>query len=195
MSLQSTSDPLANAAALRLADTYFFEEDYITAERSYKRYIDQANDDPHFYGMDYAYFRLAQAQWLQKGETFFLVPPDDRKDQTQVKKAFETARKFRRLFPDSPYWLEVAKLYERISRIRMSYNLEVARFYLSRKKPEAAVMRLQYLLGEVPLSRDDPEVLRLYVRALRLTGNIRLVAQICERYVAILKETKWCELQ
>ena len=180
-------------AILRLADVHFFKEDYGFAERSYRRFIDTVGDNPQNPWLDYAYFRMIQCQWNQRGEDFFLVPPVDRRDQTQIIRAYKSAVKFFKLFPNSPYYIKVYKIYKEATKIYTSYNLEVARFYLSRDKVRAAIMQLRDLMEMMPQTMENYKVLNMYVEALGRLGNEREVLQICMRFKNILENNRLCK--
>ena len=171
---------------IRAGDVLFAQGNYAQAKSKYKRVIDSVQGQSDLPNVDYALFRLIQTHWMAKGETFFLVPPMDRRDQTEINAAYRLSRQFIANFPNSPYMPEVMALYKKIVDTKISFEMEVARYYLVRHKPMGAVLRMERLLKKVPAARFRKAVIRRYIRALKSAGKTKEVEQKCTEYKTIL---------
>ena len=178
---------------LREGDCLFFQGQYAQAQAKYKRVIDSVEGKTEFPNMDYAYFRLIQSHWLAKGETFFLVPPTDRRDQAEINAAYRMARQFIARYPNSPYMPEVMDIYHKVADTKISFEMEVARFYLARHKPLGAVFRLQRLLKSVPLANYRKNVIHRYILALKRAGKAKDARKNCIKYRTVLGKEPICK--
>jgi len=190
---RKTSGEYFLLTTLREGDVFLFQGQYSQAISKYKRFIDSVEDKASLPNMDYAYYRLIQAHWLSKGENFFLVPPMDRREQLEINAAYGLARKFITRFPNSPYMPEVMDIYRQVSDTRISFEMEVARFYLNRKKPMGAVFRLKRLLKDVPVAGYSKEVVHRYIHSLNKAGKIEDLKRNCIKYRAVLGNESLCK--
>ncbi len=166
-------------ARLRLADALMLEEKYEEAAEAYRSFTKTALGDPNLH---YAYFRLAEATVRSMPAEFFLLPPADRKDQKPVRAAIKALGDFLTRFPDSPFVLEARQMLDRMVRIAGSFEMEVARFYRTRNRPQAAVRRLARLVRDVPEAGRLEEVRAALVEALAEAGDTQALQAECERY-------------
>ena len=168
----------APLARLRLADALFYQEKFDEAVEGYRSFIETSAGDPNLH---YAYFRLAESRVKAIAGDFFLVPPSDRRDQKRVRSAVAALRDFTLRFPDSPYIVEALQMQDRMTSVVASFEMEVARFYMSRGKPEGAVGRLQRLIVDVPSTQRLEDTRIALVEALAATKDASL-ATVCAAY-------------
>ena len=166
-------------AKIRLADASMLEEKFEDAAEQYKEFIESNATDPNLH---YVYFRLAQALAMTMPKEFFLLPPADRRDQKQVRQALSALNDYLATFPNSPYIFEAKAMRDAMVKIVCSYELEVARFYITRKKADAARKRVERLFEEIPESQALEEASYLLARALVMADDREKLAMECERY-------------
>lgn len=167
-------------ARLRLADTLYYQDMYDEAAEAYRGFI---NISARNANLHYAYFRLADSKVKAISGDFFLVPPSDRRDQKKVRSALKAIDTFVALYPDSPFCSQVIALKNKMVATVSSFELEVAHFYMTRKKPVGAVSRLKRLMSEVPPVRDSEAVRALYVKALAAAGDNEQLSRECIDYL------------
>jgi len=168
-------------AKIRLADVSMLEGHFEEAYEQYKEFIRTNPTDPNLH---YVYFRLAEASARAMPKEFFLLPPPDRRDQTEVRQTLSALNEYLTNFPNSPYVIEAKAMRDGMVKIACSYELEVARFYLSRKKPEAARKRVERLFEEIPESRGLEEASYVLAKALAMSNNKERLEEECGRYLA-----------
>ena len=171
---------------LRSGDLLFAQAHYAQAQVRYKRVIDSVQGQTQLPNIDYALFRLAQSHWMAKGESFFLVPPVDRRDQSEVNAAYRLTSRFITEYPNSPYINDVISLHKKIVNTKISFEMEVARFYMVRHKPLGAISRLEWLLDKVPDSRHNKRVVRMYLKALKIAGKKDVMQRKCIEFQDVL---------
>ncbi len=169
----------APLARLRLADALFYQEKYDEAVEGYRGFIETSAGDPNLH---YAYFRLAESRVKAISGDFFLVPPSDRRDQKRVRAALASLRDFTLRFPDSPYIVEALQMQDRMTAVVASFEMEVARFYMSRGKPVGAAARLQRLIADVPTAQRLEDARIALMEALAETKDASLVT-VCAAYI------------
>jgi outer membrane protein assembly factor BamD len=178
-------------AKIRLADASMLEEKFEEAAEQYKDFIESNATDPNLH---YVYFRLAQALTMTMPKEFFLLPPPDRRDQKPVREALSAVNDFLQNFPNSPYCLEAKAMRDSLVKIVCSYELEVARFYLTRKKPIAARNRVERLFEEIPESKGLEEASYLLAKALAMAQDRDSLSKECERYRTIFEHGRFRSL-
>lgn len=166
-------------ARLRFADALFFQEKYEEAVEAYRAFIETSAGDPNVH---YAFYRLAESKVRSIASDFFLVPPSDRRDQKRVRSALQSLLDFVARYPDSPYLPEATVMLDRMTATVASFEMEVARFYLSREKPAGAVQRLRQLLKDVPRTARQEETRAALVEALAAGGRDEELATECDAY-------------
>lgn len=150
----------ATLAELRIADAYFAQEKYLEAIDAYKLFIKFHPTHPEVLN-GYASYRICQGYVEQIPSDWFLVPPSYEKDQAATRDAMRELAAFLRTYPKSPYQEKGRQLYGKCLRKLADHELYVARFYLDRDKPQAAILRLESLLQRYPDAGVDPEVMLL----------------------------------
>ncbi|MCF7800429.1 MAG: outer membrane protein assembly factor BamD [Candidatus Marinimicrobia bacterium] len=101
------NDPVgvyADDAQFQLAETHYFREEYLIAIDEYNRLINRMPNSPF----------VEQASW-RKAESYYLLSPDYRLDQTLTKRALKEMQNFIDLFPQSEH---VPRATEHIVEIR-----------------------------------------------------------------------------
>jgi len=93
----------------------------------------------------YAAFRIGEAFHKEIPSEWFLVPPAYEKDQGPVRDALRELSAFLAEYADSPYAVQARKLEEDCVRRLADHELYVADFYLKKKRPQAAIARLEGL--------------------------------------------------
>ncbi|MBI5536204.1 MAG: tetratricopeptide repeat protein [Deltaproteobacteria bacterium] len=144
-------------AELRLADVAFEQEKLAEAIGAYKGYVQGHRNDPD---LAYAQYRICRALFLQVSDSV-LLPPQEERDQANVREAYVELRRFLREHPQSKWTNEVAYMQEAVTGRIVRHELYVARFYLNVGNFEAAVARAQYALRNFDGSGLEPEAMVL----------------------------------
>lgn len=136
------NDPLGRRSLLRVADTYFQQNDPINLVEAQYKYRDFINRYPTSDQADYAMLQIAMVSHKQ------MERPD--RDQQKTREAAEKLNEMIRAHPRSPYRPEAEKrLQEAMDRLGQ-HELIVARFYMKRGSYAAAIQRLNYLIEAYP---------------------------------------------
>jgi outer membrane protein assembly factor BamD len=107
--------------------------------------------------VDYAAYRAALTHVKEMPSNFFLLPPSEEKDQTEVQSALRAMSDFLRQYPDSQYAKE-AKTQEAQARQRLAeHEMYVAAFYRKRERWRAVAQRLEGMLTRYPGTKYDEE--------------------------------------
>lgn len=144
----------AKDAELKLGDVDFEQEHYPEARERYDSFIKLHPTHPK---VDYAAYRSALTHFKDMPSDFFLLPPSEEKDQTEVESALKAMNNFLRQYPDSQYANE-AKAQAEVARQKLAeHELYVAAFYRKRERWPAVAQRLEGLLSKYPGTRYDEE--------------------------------------
>lgn len=177
----------AKAAELLIADTYFKRDMHAEAIAGYK--VFQRNHPKHEC-VPYAQYRLGEVYYDQVAEDWWFMPPAFEKDQDYTEKALFELRQFIRMERAEGYYFEpgfkpmpirtcLGEHYQQkramIYRARrfaeacmdrlVNRELYVAQYYLKRKQPTGAVLRLEGLFQKYPEYAANKELVRLLARA------------------------------
>ncbi len=144
-------------AELRLADIAFEQDKLAEAVGAYKGFVQAHRNDPD---VSYAQYRVCKALFLQVSEAL-LLPPQEERDQANVREAYIELRRFRKEHPQSKHTPEIAYMLETVTGRLVRHELYVARFYLNEDNFEAAVSRVQYALRNFDGSGLEPEAIVL----------------------------------
>jgi outer membrane protein assembly factor BamD len=166
-------------ARLRIADTFFFQDKFDEASEGYRAFMETSQGDPNLH---YAAFMYAKSRVKALPADFILTPPSDRRDQRKVRSALGALAEFTERFPDSPHVDEALVLLGRTTDVVTSFEMEVAHFYMTRKKPAGAANRLLALLQDVPTSNRSEKVRVALVEALAASRDTATLARECEVY-------------
>jgi outer membrane protein assembly factor BamD len=142
-------------AELRLADVSFERELWSEARDRYTVFVKL---HPSYFRVDYAAFRAAQTFFKDMPSSFFLLPPDSEREQTNVRGAFDSMMAFIKSYPQSIY-VEEAKKDAEVARQRLAaHEMYVANFYEKRGHLAGAVGRLETLVNKYP-GQDEASIL------------------------------------
>jgi outer membrane protein assembly factor BamD len=148
----------AGLAELALADTEFARNNYQEAIDSYRGF---ARLHPTHEKVEDGYiaFRIAECYVKEMPDDWVLLPPAYEKDQSFVRDALRELDSALQKFPNSPY-VKQAKEYRRdVLRRLIEHEVYVARFYLERGHPKAAILRIQTALKRYPDSGREGELM------------------------------------
>lgn len=150
----------ATLAELGLADAALGREAYIEAVDGYKAFM--RSHPSHERTLDgYCAYKVGEAYHKQIPSDFIILPPSYEKDQGPVFDAMRELATFLDEYGKSPYAEKGRKLYADAVRRLADHELYVARYYLGKNKPQAAIWRLEYVVNKYPGARREPEVLML----------------------------------
>jgi len=170
----------AGLAELALADTEFARGNFQEAIDSYKSF---ARLHPTHEKVEdgYVAFRIAECFVKEMPDDFFLLPPAYEKDQSSVRDALRELDSARSKYPDSPY-AKPAQAYRReVLRRLIEHEVYVARFYLERGHPKAAILRIETALRQYPDSGQEGELLLALGETHLEMGNPARAKQVFER--------------
>ena len=143
-------------AELRLGDVAFEQEQFPEAREKYEAFIKLHPTHPK---VDYAAYRAALTHVNEMPSDFFLLPPSEEKDQTEVLSALRAMSDFLRQYPQSEYVKE-AKTQEAEAKRRLAkHELYAAAFYRKREHWHAVAQRLEGLLTRYPGTQYEEEAL------------------------------------
>jgi outer membrane protein assembly factor BamD len=124
-------------AQLRIGDVYFLQESFPEAAAAYETFVELY---PRHEQTAYALFR--------SGESYFRdIPTSVARDLKSAESAVTTLTQYLNRFPSGEFVSQAREMklagYNKLA----SKELEIARFYLKRKKPAAAKIRLEKVLS------------------------------------------------
>lgn len=152
----------APLADLRIADAYFMQDKFATAIEQYRTFLKLYANHPR---VTYARWRVAFSFYKQMPEDWLFLPPGYERDLDRARDARRELKFFLRQNPNTKY-TKVARKYLLLSKRRLAdHELYVAKFYLQRKNPRAAALRLTYLLQNYQGLGLDAPALFLLARA------------------------------
>lgn len=130
----------AREAELRAADTLFEREQYLEARDAYESFVKLHPTHPK---VDYAAFRAALTHFKEIPSDFFLLPPSEEKDQTEIANALLAMNDFLRTYPKSEYGPKAKEVVQDTRKRLARHELYVAGFYQKREKWRGVVGRLE----------------------------------------------------
>jgi outer membrane protein assembly factor BamD len=143
-------------AELRLADTDFVQDRFIEAREKYQAFVKLHPTHPK---VDYAAYQAALTHVKELPSDFFLLPPGEEKDQTDVQAVYRSMNDFLRQHPKSEYAKD-AKVHAEDAKRRMAeHELYVAAFYKKRERWNAVAQRLEGMLARYPGTQYEAEAL------------------------------------
>ena len=129
-------------AELLIARAEFAQGNYTTAQDQFKQFYKLHPTHKHVQNGWCAYM-AAVAAYMNAPEGFFLMPPHYQRDQDQLQDALVELAYFFDHYPSSELHPLAVKLQDDIRRRLLEHELYVAKFYLDRDRPEAAIGRLE----------------------------------------------------
>ncbi len=172
----------AGLAELALADTEFARGNYQEAIDSYRSF---ARLHPTHEKVEdgYVAFRIAECFVKEMPDDWVLLPPSYEKDQSFVRDALRELDSALAKYSSSPY-LAQAKEYRRdVLRRLIEHEVYVARFYLERGHPKAAIMRIQSALKRYPDSGREGELMLALGETHLKMGHPASAKQVFQRVV------------
>jgi outer membrane protein assembly factor BamD len=143
-------------AELRLADTSFDQDRFPEAREKYQAFVKLHPTHPK---VDYAAYQAALTHVKEMPSDFFILPPSEEKDQTDVQSTLRAMSDFLRQYPKSEYAKD-AKVHADDAKRRMAeHELYVAAFYRKRERWRAVAQRLEGLLTRYPGTKYEEEAL------------------------------------
>ena len=135
----------ATLAELAIADANFGREKYMDAVDEYRTFT--KNHPTHEKVTDgYCDFRIGEAYYKEIPSEWFLVPPSYEKDMGPVRDAIRELAAFVVQYPESPHLEKAKRLEEDCVRRLAEHEVYVADFYMRRRRPVAAIGRLEGLV-------------------------------------------------
>lgn len=170
----------AGLAELALADTEFARGNYQEAVDSYKSF---ARLHPTHEKVEdgYVAFRVAECFVKEMPEDFFILPPAYEKDQSAVRDALRELDSARDKYPNSPYAKPATAYRREVLRRLIQHEVYVARFYLDRGHPKAAILRIEGALRRYPDSGQEGELMLALGETHLEMGNAARAKQVFER--------------
>ncbi|HEY7956346.1 MAG TPA: outer membrane protein assembly factor BamD [Polyangia bacterium] len=153
----------ATLSELGIADANLGREKFAEAIDGYKAFIKAHPSHEHVQD-GYAAYKIGEAYYKQIPTDWFLAPPSYEKDQGPVMDAMRELSAFADQYGDSVYAPKARKMIGDCVQRLTDHELYVARFYLDRDKPYAAIGRLEGVLRDYPGARREPETLLLLGR-------------------------------
>jgi outer membrane protein assembly factor BamD len=144
------NDPLGRRALLRIADTYYEQNDPINLVEAQYKYRDFINRYPGSDRADYALLQIAMVSFKQ------MERPD--RDQQKTREAVEKLNDMIRAFPRSPLRQQAEdRLKDANDRLAKHEHI-VAKYYIKRHSFDSAVRRLNFLIDTYPNYREKDAV-------------------------------------
>lgn len=147
-------------AELLIARAEFEQGNYITAMDAFKQFTKLHPTHKHTRN-GWASFMSAASAYMNAPTSFFLLPPHYQRDQQGLDDALVELQYYFDHYSGSPTEEDAKKLQEEVQRRLLEHELYVARYYLDRSRPEAAIGRLEAAHKRYPGIGMDAEVLFL----------------------------------
>jgi outer membrane protein assembly factor BamD len=127
-------------ADLRLADVDFRQEHYSNAITAYRAWIRYHPTQPE---VAYANYMIARCYYAQIPDDWFLAPPSWERDASSAHDAEDAFVHYLEEFPNSEYAAGARDYLAHVRRVLALAEINVADYYASRQRYEAAISRLQ----------------------------------------------------
>lgn len=147
-------------AELLIARAEFEQGNYLTAQDAFRQFAKLHPTHKHVRNGWVSYMAAVSA-YMNGPQRFFLLPPDYQRDQSRLREALVELEYFFDHYSDTSSHGYALALRDEINRRLLEHELYVARFYLERDKPEAAIGRLEAAHAQYPGIGLDAEVLFL----------------------------------
>jgi outer membrane protein assembly factor BamD len=179
------SKKYAPLAQLKLADSYYRDEEYDVAVEEYRRFLDIYPDNKY---ASYAQYQIAMVYFSQ------IEGPE--RGYGAAAKALEEFERLMKLFPRNPYKEAVEIKMQQCRNIMADYEFLVAEFYFKKGSYHSVIRRLDTILKRFPDYKKMPLVYYYMAVSLKKTGEIDKAKEyldlIIEKYPddRITKEAK-----
>ena len=121
------------------------QEKFAEAIREYRQFVHDHQGQQITDETAYARSRIADAEYKQIGDSFFLASGEER-DQASVIDAYRELRSFIHDYPSSKETDRMRKLLTDVIGRLIRHELYVARFYLNKSNYEATIARVEYAI-------------------------------------------------
>jgi outer membrane protein assembly factor BamD len=148
----------AALAELRAADCQYKDSKYTEAIQAYEQFIRYR---PSHVEVPYARFMVALCNYEQIPGEWLLSPHTYEREQHYTRESLRLLRRFVVDYPNDPLVARANRMAHHAVRLLAAHELYVARFYLRRDHPNAAIGRLRTLITAYPTSGYEPEALLL----------------------------------
>lgn len=148
----------AALAELRVADCMFHDGKYAEAIQAYEAFVRYR---PSHVEVSYARFMIALSHYEQIPSEWFMTPPTYEREQRSTHESLRLLRRFILDYPNDPLIGRAEKMAKHAIRLLAAHEMYVAKFYLARDYPLAAIGRLRTLITTYPTSGYEPEALIL----------------------------------
>jgi outer membrane protein assembly factor BamD len=173
----------AALAELRAADCLFKDGKYTEAIQSYEQFVRYR---PSHVEVPYARFMVGLCNYQQIPSEWLLSPATYEREQHYTRESLRLLSRFVVDFPHDPLVPRANRMAHRAIRLLAAHELYVARFYLRRDFPQAAIGRLRTLITAYPTSGYEPEALLLlgdtYLELKQWSEAKKAFAEITQRY-------------
>jgi outer membrane protein assembly factor BamD len=173
----------AALAELRAADCLYKDAKYTEAIQAYEQFVRYR---PSHVEVPYARFMIALCNYKQIPSEWFLSPATYEREQHYTRESLRLLSRFVVDYPHDPLVGRANRMAHRAIRLLAAHELYVARFYLRRDYPQAAIGRLRTLITAYPTSGYEPEALLLlgdtYVELKQWADAKRAFAEITTRF-------------
>jgi outer membrane protein assembly factor BamD len=173
----------AALAELRTADCLFKDAKYTEAIQAFEQFVRYR---PSHIEVPYARFMIARSNYEQIPSEWLLSPPTYEREQHFTRESLRLLRRFVVDFPHDPLVARANRMAHHAIRLLAAHELYVARFYLRRDHPQAAIGRLRTLITAYPTSGLEPEALLLlgdtYVELKNWSEARKAFAELTQRY-------------
>lgn len=147
-------------AELLIARAEFEQGNYLTAQDAFHQFAKLHPTHKHVRNGWVSYMAAVSA-YMNGPQGFFLLPPAYQRDQSRLREALIELEYFFDHYGDTPTADHAVALRDEVNRRLLEHELYVARFYLDKDKPEAAIGRLEAAHAQYPGIGLDAEVLFL----------------------------------
>ena len=145
---------------LLIARAEFGQGNWVSAQDAFKQFAKLHPTHKHVRNGWISYM-AAVCAYMNRPEKFFLLPPEYQRDQSELREALVELDYFFDHHDGSLMHRQALALRDEVKRLLLEHELYVARFYLNREKPEAAIGRLESAHDAYPGIGLDAEVLFL----------------------------------
>jgi outer membrane protein assembly factor BamD len=157
---EDASQEYAPLAQLRIADTYFAEEEYEEAEVEYDSFLQR-----------YTYHTYAPYAQYRLGMTYFKRIGSVDVSYSMARKALTAFEELLKKYPRNPYVEATERRIRSCRNVLAEYEFYVGRFYFKKGSYRAAIGRFETILRNYPDSRPEAEALYYIGLSYKKMGN------------------------
>ncbi len=147
-------------AELLISRAEFEQGNFITAQDGFRQFAKLHPTHEHVRN-GWSSFMAAASAFMNAPTGFFLLPASEQRDQTPLREALQELEYYFDHYSGTRTEGYALKLRDEVKRRLLEHELYVARFYLDRERPEAAIGRLEAAHSTFPGIGLDAQVLFL----------------------------------